>query len=100
MERKLNCKNKKFDTKQTVKMKEQLLNKSAAINTPLADGSNRRIALFGSTGSIGRQALEVIASNSSLFSVEVLTAYNNEELLIEQALRFNPNIVVIGDEKK
>jgi len=81
-------------------MKEQLLNKSAAINTPLADGCTRRIALFGSTGSIGRQALEVIAGNSSLFSVEVLTAYNNEELLIEQALRFNPNIVVIGDEKK
>ena len=81
-------------------MKEQVLNKSAAISSPLTDGNARRIALFGSTGSIGRQALEVIASNSSLFSVEVLTAYSNEELLIEQALRFNPNIVVIGDEKK
>jgi len=60
----------------------------------------RRIAIFGSTGSIGTQALEVIASNPSVFSAEVLTAYNNEELLIEQALRFNPNIVVIGDERK
>ena len=81
-------------------MKEQILNKSAAITSPLTDGSTRRIALFGSTGSIGRQALEVIASNSSMFSVEVLTAFSNDELLVEQALRFNPNIVVIGDEKK
>ena len=60
----------------------------------------RRIAIFGSTGSIGTQALEVIASNPSIFSAEVLTAYNNEDLLIEQALKFNPNIVIIGDEKK
>ena len=64
------------------------------------DQPTRRIAIFGSTGSIGTQALEVIASNPSIFSAEVLTAYNNEELLIEQARRFNPNIVVIGDEKK
>jgi 1-deoxy-D-xylulose-5-phosphate reductoisomerase len=64
------------------------------------DQPTRRIAIFGSTGSIGTQALEVIASNPSVFSAEVLTAFNNEDLLIEQALRFNPNIVVIGDEKK
>jgi 1-deoxy-D-xylulose-5-phosphate reductoisomerase len=64
------------------------------------DQPTRRIAIFGSTGSIGTQALEVIASNPSIFSAEVLTAYSNEELLIEQALKFNPNIVVIGDEKK
>jgi len=81
-------------------MEDQILDKSAAVNTPLKEGPTRRIALFGSTGSIGRQALEVIASNSSMFSAEVLTAYSNEELLIEQALRFNPNIVVIGEEKK
>src|SRR5687767_4607249 len=80
-------------------MKEQVLNKSAAAS-PLGDGTTRRIALFGSTGSIGRQALEVIAGNSSMFSVEVLTAYSNDELLLQQALRFNPNIIVIGDEKK
>ncbi len=74
---------------------------------PLAEASTnseergkRRIALFGSTGSIGTQALEVIAGNPSLFSAEILTAYHNEELLIEQALRFQPNVVVIGDEKK
>ncbi len=62
--------------------------------------SQKRIAIYGSTGSIGTQALEVIAANPSLFSAEVLTAQNNDTLLIEQALQFNPNVVVIGDEKK
>jgi 1-deoxy-D-xylulose-5-phosphate reductoisomerase len=62
--------------------------------------SPRRIALFGSTGSIGNQALEVIAANPDKFSAEVLTAHSNDELLVKQALRFNPNIVVIGDDKK
>jgi 1-deoxy-D-xylulose-5-phosphate reductoisomerase len=62
--------------------------------------SAKRIALFGSTGSIGTQALEVIAANPGKFSVEVLTCGNNEELLIQQAVKFNPNIVVIGDERK
>jgi len=60
----------------------------------------KRIALFGSTGSIGTQALEVIAANPDLFEVEILTAHTNENLLIEQALRFQPNAVVIVDEKK
>ena len=60
----------------------------------------KRIALFGSTGSIGTQALEVIAANPDKFSAEILTAQNNDELLLQQALRFNPNIIVIGDEKK
>ena len=60
----------------------------------------KRIALFGSTGSIGRQALEVIDANPTVFSVEVLTAQTSDELLIKQALHFKPNIVVIGDEKK
>jgi 1-deoxy-D-xylulose-5-phosphate reductoisomerase len=62
--------------------------------------SQKRIAIFGSTGSIGTQALEVIAANLDKFSVEVLTAQTNNELLVQQALKFNPNIVVIGDEKK
>jgi 1-deoxy-D-xylulose-5-phosphate reductoisomerase len=62
--------------------------------------SQKRIAIYGSTGSIGTQALEVIAANPSLFTAEVLTAQNNDTLLIEQALQFNPNVVVIGDEKK
>ena len=60
----------------------------------------KRIAIFGSTGSIGKQALEVIDANPSAFSVEVLTAQSNDDLLIKQALHFKPNIVVIGDEKK
>ncbi len=62
--------------------------------------AKKRIALFGSTGSIGKQALEVIDAHSSLFSVEVLTAQNNDELLIKQAIHFKPNIVVIGDPIK
>lgn len=60
----------------------------------------KRIAIFGSTGSIGTQALEVISANPDLFAAEVLTAHNNDELLIEQSLKYNPNVVVIGDEKK
>lgn len=64
------------------------------------NGGIKRIALFGSTGSIGTQALNVIAANPDKFSVEVLTAQNSDELLIQQALQFNPNIVVIGDESK
>ncbi len=60
----------------------------------------KRIAIFGSTGSIGSQALEVISANPGLFTVEVLTAYHNDEALVQQALKYNPNIVVIGDEKK
>lgn len=57
----------------------------------------KSIALLGSTGSIGTQALDVIASNPEHFSVEVLTAQNNADLLIEQAIRFKPNVVVIGN---
>lgn len=62
--------------------------------------NKKRIAIFGSTGSIGRQALEVIDANPDLFSVEVLTAHQNDELLIEQAIKYKPNIVVIGAEQK
>jgi 1-deoxy-D-xylulose-5-phosphate reductoisomerase len=60
----------------------------------------KRIAIFGSTGSIGTQALDVIAANPDKFSVEILTAHSNDELLVQQALQFNPNLVVIGDDKK
>lgn len=58
----------------------------------------KRIALFGSTGSIGTQALEVIRAHPELFEAEVLTAQTNADLLIKQALEFKPNVVVIGDE--
>jgi 1-deoxy-D-xylulose-5-phosphate reductoisomerase len=60
----------------------------------------KHIAIFGSTGSIGTQALEVIRSHPDLFQAEILTAQTNDELLIKQALEFNPNAVVIGDGKK
>ncbi|MDP3453155.1 MAG: 1-deoxy-D-xylulose-5-phosphate reductoisomerase [Bacteroidales bacterium] len=60
----------------------------------------RRIAILGSTGSIGRQALEVISANPDLFIAEVLTANTNSQLLIEQAIRHNVNSVVITDESK
>lgn len=66
----------------------------------MSDQPTKRIAIFGSTGSIGTQALEVIAGNPDKFSAEILTAHSNEELLIEQSLKFNPNMVVIADEKK
>ena len=58
----------------------------------------RRIAILGSTGSIGTQALDVISNHPDNFEVEVLTALNNADLLIEQSMRFAPNVVVIGNE--
>jgi len=60
----------------------------------------KKIAIFGSTGSIGTQALEVVRANPDRFSVEVLTAHANDELLIRQAIEFKPNVVVIVDETK
>ncbi|HQQ82348.1 MAG TPA: 1-deoxy-D-xylulose-5-phosphate reductoisomerase [Cyclobacteriaceae bacterium] len=58
----------------------------------------KRIAILGSTGSIGQQTLEVISQHSDAFEVEVLTAQQNAVLLIEQAIKFQPNAVVIVDE--
>ena len=55
----------------------------------------RNLAILGSTGSIGRQALDVVSQHRDLFEVELLTANNNSKLLIEQALEFKPNTVVI-----
>ncbi len=55
---------------------------------------------MGSTGSIGTQALDVVRQNPAHFEVEVLVANNNAELLVKQAIEFNPNAVVIGDESK
>jgi 1-deoxy-D-xylulose-5-phosphate reductoisomerase len=60
----------------------------------------KNIAILGSTGSIGTQALDVIRANPHVFTVEVLTANGNANLLIQQALEFNPNAVVIADETK
>ena len=60
----------------------------------------KRIAILGSTGSIGTQALDVIRQHKEHFSIEVLTAQQNADLLIEQALEFNPDTVVIVDESQ
>lgn len=61
--------------------------------------NKKNIAILGSTGSVGTQALEVIGENPSLFCAYVLTAQNNAELLIQQALKFNPAYAVICNEK-
>lgn len=58
----------------------------------------RRIAILGSTGSIGTQALEVIRKHNTVLDVEVLTAHSNAQLLIRQAIEFLPNAVVIGNK--
>lgn len=60
----------------------------------------KNIAILGSTGSIGTQTLDVIEAHPDLFTAEVLTANNNVTLLAEQALKFKPNAVVIGNEQK
>lgn len=60
----------------------------------------KRLAILGSTGSIGTQALEVVAANPGLFQVEVLSAHSNSALLIEQAKKFKPNAVVVTTEAK
>lgn len=66
----------------------------------MASAPKKRIAIFGSTGSIGTQALDVVRSHADLFEIEVLTAQTNDELLLKQALEFSPNAIVIGDESK
>jgi 1-deoxy-D-xylulose-5-phosphate reductoisomerase len=60
----------------------------------------KNIAVLGSTGSIGTQTLDVIRANKNSFAVEVLVGNNNADLLIKQAIEFNPNCVVIADESK
>lgn len=60
----------------------------------------KRLAILGSTGSIGTQALDVVAAHPDLFEVEILSAHSNAALLIEQAKKFSPNAVVVTDETK
>jgi 1-deoxy-D-xylulose-5-phosphate reductoisomerase len=62
--------------------------------------AKRRLAILGSTGSIGTQTLDVVSKHPDIFEVELLTAYSNTSLLIEQAVKFNANAVVICDEKR
>jgi 1-deoxy-D-xylulose-5-phosphate reductoisomerase len=60
----------------------------------------KHIAILGSTGSIGTQTLDVVRANPQAFCVEILTGNGNADLLIQQALEFHPNAVVIADERK
>ena len=60
----------------------------------------KRLAILGSTGSVGTQALEVVAAHPDLFEVEVLSAHSNSALLVEQARKFKPNAVVVTNEAK
>lgn len=61
--------------------------------------NKKNIVIMGSTGSVGRQALEVVEHLDGKFSIEALTACNNSDLLIEQALKFRPKTAVINNEK-
>jgi 1-deoxy-D-xylulose-5-phosphate reductoisomerase len=72
---------------------------AAAVNVS-PHGMRKRIGIFGSTGSIGRQALDVIEANPDKFTVSILTAHSNHDLLMEQALKHKPVCVVIVDEGK
>ena len=60
--------------------------------------AKKGIAILGSTGSIGTQALEVIEAYPDIFDLQVITAHSNADLLIAQAIKHKPNTVVIGDE--
>ena len=60
----------------------------------------KKVAILGSTGSIGTQALDVIAANPDHFSVELLTSNSKAHLLVEQAIRFQPATVVIADKNQ
>lgn len=65
----------------------------------MEEKEKRHIAILGSTGSIGTQALEVLEAHPNAFELEVLTAHGSADLLIEQALKHKPNCVVIGKEE-
>ncbi len=72
---------------------------NAGRRTSEADGRSRRLVLLGSTGSIGRQALEVVRAGKGRFTVEALTAGKNWELLATQAREFLPRVVAVADER-
>ena len=60
----------------------------------------KKIAILGSTGSIGTQTLDVISNNSNDFKVELISANSNYKLLIKQAIKYNPKTIVFGNKKK
>ena len=67
---------------------------------PENESPTRGIAILGSTGSIGTQALDVVRDQRDALHIEVLSAHSNADLLIAQAKEFKPNAVVIGDDGK
>jgi 1-deoxy-D-xylulose-5-phosphate reductoisomerase len=69
-----------------------------SISLPLRPDMKKRLAILGSTGSIGTQALEVVDSHPELFAVEILSAHSNADLLVEQAQKYKPNAVVVTDD--
>lgn len=69
-----------------------------AMTTPDADGAARTVTVLGSTGSVGRNTLDLIARSSGEYVVEALTANTNCALLAEQASRFRPELAVIADK--
>jgi len=71
-----------------------------AMQKSQTDSRPKKVAILGSTGSIGTQALEVIKQHSQQLEVEVITANNNCDLLIKQAIEFQPNSVVIANKEK
>lgn len=79
---------------------DSVIQPKPASATGTAGAARKRIGIFGSTGSIGKQALEVIEANADKFSVSILTAHSNHDLLIEQSRKFRPAAVVIVDETK
>ena len=60
----------------------------------------KEVAILGSTGSIGTQTLDVISRSPDRFSVKMLKAWDNVDLLAEQAKKFNPQVVIIGNKEK
>ncbi|MFD2581164.1 1-deoxy-D-xylulose-5-phosphate reductoisomerase [Pedobacter vanadiisoli] len=77
-----------------------MLEKEKQLNNITIQQSVRKVTILGSTGSIGTQALEVVSDHPTVFKVAVLSALKNATLLIQQALKFNPAVVVICDESK
>ena len=75
------------------------MSKSTA-KTGQSANAPKRLGIFGSTGSIGTQALDVVRANPELFEVSILTAHANHNLLIQQALEFHPRTVVIVDQRR
>jgi 1-deoxy-D-xylulose-5-phosphate reductoisomerase len=76
------------------------IHKLRTFNQKEIEHSKKHIAILGSTGSIGTQALEVISAHKEYFEVEVLTAGSNADLLIQQGKAFKPNTVVISDSSQ